>query len=464
MMKIVISVIALLTFLMTNKIYGQIPHLAGKIIISIKSGTIDAELNLRNLPKTDNYTIWLNSGLNIEYFRDGNNQFNYSYNTEYNTELSSEALQHYFPSNDRKSRFLPNSLIVKYTGKFPVIADTTKAYDWGDWKGNIAFNGQTLRASEQSAWYPIIYNKTDGIVIDKYTFDIELECSDCQTLYINGDKPQKAYKSNFKSVQAVPLLMFVGNYNFKEVDNIFILNSELDANKINTLTKTTNSIIKFYEEVLKTPYGKPVVYISSTPVSKKNEWMFVTYPTITVVGIDKYKLDNYFDDKTYQFKQKSNITFIAHELAHYYIGTKFVPNSELRWFFLEGLTDYLSIKTAKKILGIEIYQTIINNYINELKDFEPQQLNLIKLASEINDTYRYRFTPLFLLAIEQEIGEDKMYQWIESIINGESVKTNYDFFLSSLRDTGVTEKQIKLIIETYIDNLKSKENIINRIK
>jgi hypothetical protein len=460
----IISTITLLTVLLTNNLNSQIPYLKGKIIVSIKSGTIDAELTLRNLPKTNNYAIWLNAGLNIEYFRDGNNQFNYSYNTEYNTELSSEALQHYFPSNDRKSRYLPENFIVKYTGKFPVIADTTKAYDWGDWKGNIAFNGQTLRASEQSAWYPIIYNKTDDIVIDKYSFDIELECSDCQTLYMNGDTPKKLNKSYFRSEQAVPLLMFVGNYDFKAVDQIFILNSELDTNKLNTLTKTTNNIIQFYEKVLNTKYGKPVVYISSTPVSKKNEWMFVTYPTISVIGIDKYKLDNYFDDKTYQFKQKSNITYIAHELAHYYIGTKFVPNSELRWFFLEGLTDYLSIKAAKKILGVETYQLIINNYINEIKNFQPIPLNQIKGASEINDTYRYRFTPLFLLAIEHEIGEDKMYKWIESLINGDSVKTNFEFVLSTLRNIGTTEKQIKLIIETYIDNIKSKENIINTLK
>ena len=66
----IISTIALLTFLMTNNIYSQIPHLEGKIIVSIKSGTIDAELTLKNLPKTDNYTIWLNAGLNIEYFKE----------------------------------------------------------------------------------------------------------------------------------------------------------------------------------------------------------------------------------------------------------------------------------------------------------------------------------------------------------------------------------------------------------
>lgn len=463
MNKIIFTVV-LLTFFKIHDAYSQIPHLEGKISISIQSGTIDAELTLKNLPKTNNYTIWLNSGLNIEYFREINNQFNFSYNTEYDPGRSSEALQHYFPSNDGKSRYLPNAFFVKYTGKFPVISDTTKAYDWGDWKGNIAFNGKTVRASEQSAWYPILYNKMDDIVMDKYTFNIEVECQDCQTLYLNGDIPQKASKAFFKSDQAVPLLMFVGNYDFKQVENVFILNAELDTNKLNTLTTTTRNIVNFYERVLKTSYGKPVVYISSTPVSKKNEWMFVTYPTITIVGIDKYKLDNFFDDQTYKFKQKSNITFIAHELAHYYIGTKFIPNSELRWFFLEGVTDYLSIKAAKELLGIETYQLIVNNYVNELKEFQATPLNQIKVASEINETYRYRYTPLLLLAIEQEIGEEKMYKWIESLINSQNRKTNYDFLVNSLRETGITENQIKSITKTYLTNENAKENAIRRIK
>jgi len=32
-------------------------------------------------------------------------------------------------------------------------------YNTGDWKGNIAFNGMSLRAAESAAWYPILYIK-----------------------------------------------------------------------------------------------------------------------------------------------------------------------------------------------------------------------------------------------------------------------------------------------------------------
>lgn len=447
-----------------NQSFSQVPHLEGKVFVSIQSGTIDADLILKNLPKTDNYTIWLNSGLNIEYFRDINDQFNFSYNTEYINELSTEALQHYFPSNDNKSRYLPNALKVKYTGKFPVIADTTKASEWGDWKGNIAFNGNTLRASEQSVWYPIIYDKTNEVVIDKYTFNLEIDCADCKTLYLNGADPKKAAKAVFQSQQAVPLMMFLGNYDFTEDKKIFVLNASLDTNKLNTLTTTTNKIINYYEGILNIPYGKPVVYISTTPVSKKNEWMFVTYPTITVVGIDKYKLDNYFDNQTFEFKQKSNIAFIAHELAHYYIGTLFVPNSELRWFFLEGVTDYLSIKATKEILGNETFKLILNNYTDQLKDFKPIPLNQIKISSEINETFRYRYVPLLLLAIENEIGEPKMYEWLKNLINSKKDKTDYSFLINSFKKIGIPDKETKYFVDTYFSNPMAIEKVLNKIK
>ncbi len=451
-------------FVSIHSAFSQVPHLEGKIIVSITSGTIDAEVRLKNLPKTDNYTIWLNAGLNIEYFKDLEKKFNLYFETEYEPELSSEALQHYFPSNDNESRYLPKTLGLKYTGKFPVIADTSNAYDWRDWKGNIAFNGKTLRASEQSAWYPILYNKKDDVVVDKYTFALEVECTDCQAIYLNGDIPQKTQKAIFKSEIAVPLLIFAGNYEFKKADKIFVLNAELDVNKINTLKSTTQSIIEFYERTLNTPYGKPVVYISTTPVSKRNEWMFVTYPTIAVIGVDKYKLENLIDDETFQFKHKLNIKFFAHELAHYYIGTKFVPNSELRWFFLESITEYLAIKATKELLGLETYHTLIGNNIDALQDFNPLPLNIVKFSNQIDELYRYVYAPLVLLAIEKEIGEDKMYKWIKHLLNSESMKTDYAFFVKSLSTTGITEKQLKLLTEKYISGKKAKENVIERIK
>ena len=211
------------------------------------------------------------------------------------------------------------------------------------------------------------------------------------------------------------------------------------------------------------PYGKPVVYLSTTPVSKKNEWMFVTYPTVAIVGIKNYKLENYFDDESFQFKQKSNITFIAHELGHYYLGTTFVPNSSLRWFFLEGLTDYISIQAARELLGTEVYQKILRNYTAEIESLEPTPLSQITVASEIGETYRYRYTPLLLTAIEREIGESRMWEWIRVVINSEPQITDMQFFKSTLLKAGVKQVEYVHILETYIDHPKAKENIVAKV-
>ena len=56
---------------------AQIPHLTGEVKISILNGTIEGDLEYSNLPKLKNYSIWLNTGLNLRYFRDGEDKFNY---------------------------------------------------------------------------------------------------------------------------------------------------------------------------------------------------------------------------------------------------------------------------------------------------------------------------------------------------------------------------------------------------
>lgn len=456
----VVLIAFFICFLLSIHVNSQVPHLQGKIKISITNGTIDADLTLNNLPSTNDYSIWLNAGLNIEYFRDLYKDVNYTYNTEYKPEQSSEAFQHYFPSNDQKTRFLPAGFNIKYMGKFPVIRDTSKAYTWGDWKGNIAFNGRTLRASEQSAWYPIIYDKRQDLIINKYTYTIEVECLDGETIYLNGDVPKSIKKGIFESKEAVALLLFSGIYDYIRSDSIYVLNSTLTGQKLKTLINTTNKIIDFYEQILNTKYGKPVVYLSSTPVSKKNEWMFVTYPTVAVIGINQYKLDNYFDDATGYFKEKSNITFIAHELGHYYFGTKFVPNNTLRWFFLEGMADYLSIKAAKQILGDVEYNKIISSYIKMLDTFTPIPLNKITSPNEINETFRYRFAPLLLIAIEKKIGEKKMQDWLRLLVQTKNTFTNYEFMIASLSQIVKSEELMNEILNNFIISHEAKQNIL----
>ena len=52
-------------------LFAQNPHLTGVVKISVLNGTIESDLEYSNLPKLNNYSIWLNAGLNLRYFRDG---------------------------------------------------------------------------------------------------------------------------------------------------------------------------------------------------------------------------------------------------------------------------------------------------------------------------------------------------------------------------------------------------------
>jgi hypothetical protein len=112
--------------------FAATPQLSGTLILSIEKGTIEAEFKLSNIPRIKNYYIFINSGLNIQYFRDKEDSFNYTYRKNYNKEYSYESFGYYLPDNSGKEKFLPESLNFKYAGKFPVISDMDKASKHGD--------------------------------------------------------------------------------------------------------------------------------------------------------------------------------------------------------------------------------------------------------------------------------------------------------------------------------------------
>ena len=103
--------------------------------------------------------------------------------------------------------------------------------------------------------------------------------------------------------------------------------------------------------------------------------------------------------------------YIAHELVHYYFGAgDKVFNSPISNAICEGFAEYLSLKATNDILGTELYLNLLKETLSNLKEnsfYRP--ISKIKSASEYNseDSYSYVYFPVILLAIEQEIGEQK---------------------------------------------------------
>jgi hypothetical protein len=455
-----ITLIVVFLLFSSSTLSSELPiKLSGTIEISVKNGTIDANFQLKNIPKLNNYLIHLNSGFNIQYFRNEKDGFNYTQEKAYNTQYSEESFGYFFRNDITKEKFLPDTIQFKYTGKFPVITDMNKASDRGDWKGNIAFNGRNIRTDGfQTAWYPILYDIEQDKRYDEVAYDIEVTCLDCKSIYVNGSKPISSTHGIFESDKPMSLTLFAGDYNIGKYKKNYYLNSRLTTQQMSELGKMTATFEKYYQDKLSIPYGESVVFIHTTPTSKKDSWMFVAYPSIVLMNHNEGGLSNLIE------KTESNDykTLIAHELGHYYFGTYKKFNSELGDMFTESFADYLSLKLTKDLLGDKAYFRNINDKFNALDNMKMTGLKNIKENSDYGDRglYVYVYAPLIWLAIEKEIGKDKMWLWLNKMLTVETEQTNYKFMIETLSSVLNDENKLAFLVENYFSN----ENAINRAK
>jgi len=461
-MRSALLLLTLLTYISLSAQQG-VPKLTGKFEISIEEGTLEADFTLSDLPHINDYYIRINSGLNILHIKALKPEaFLIHYSSALNdTTSTGESNAYYFEDGSGKGKFLPNSIQFKYVGKFPVVKDTIENYSRKDWKGNIAFNHNSIRADGfQSAWYPVLYDITNDKTYEHLIYDIEIICNDCTTLYVNGNKPVKAQKRNFKSELPQELTLFCGNYGFAEVDNTYFLNSGMSQKEIEIFGKLINDYKAFYAEKLNRPFDQPVSFIQTTPISKNDGWMFVSYPSIYSIGWSN-GLKNIIDPKYQKFWRP----YIAHELGHYYFGTLKVFNSELGDMMSEGLAELLSLQLIKDIMGEERYKQKVDEKIEHLKKFSPKPFGEIKSETEyINrQLYVYDYAPLIFTAIKKEIGEEEMWKWLGTILETETTFTNYDFLISTLDTTLNDKKLMRFIEKQYLTNDNSLKNAINKI-
>src|SRR5688572_8714042 len=129
--------------------------LKGTVQISVKNGTFSCDFVLSNIPRIDDYVIRLNTGMNVRSFADSAGRLLLPDRDKTDTMSYGESIAWFFPRDD--GRYLPRSLRMKYVGMYPVFKDSSAVEDW---RGNVAFNGKTVRADGlQSAWYPILFDK-----------------------------------------------------------------------------------------------------------------------------------------------------------------------------------------------------------------------------------------------------------------------------------------------------------------
>lgn len=448
---------ALFSILASMTIYAQdtIPHVQGKVTISVKNGTIECDLILSNMPRLSDYYIRLNSGMNIRYIKnaeEGMSPLKYERSLQ-DTLSYGESLAYYIPAFNKSGKYLPHAIHFNYVGMYPVITDTTSVVDW---RGNIAFNGTTLRADGiQSAWCPILYDVKTDTRYEKVTYDLDVTCNDCKVIYVNGSQPVSGTRALVKSATSQDLTMFAGDFKSVSINGNYFLNPDADDQQLAELEKTLHSYQVYLEKKTDIPYKGKAVYIQTTPVSKYNSWLFASYPTIVKVG---------WDEGMKSFLSKSNgsgfMQYMAHELAHYYFGTFRDFNSELGDMITEGFAEFLALHITRAYISDSLYLEELQSKAGEMRNFNPKPIAKISSKSDYGDRelYVYYYAPLIFSAIEKEIGEEKMWEWIKVLLQSPAVFTNYQFLEQTLNKVMNDEAGFESLCEKYFRSESAFQN------
>ncbi|MCI5056707.1 hypothetical protein [Phaeodactylibacter sp.] len=434
------------------------PLLSGKVEISITEGTFECDLTLSDIPTIEDYFIRINAGMNILHIRSKKpyDFLIYFKKSLKDTLSSGETAAYYFEDNSGKGKFLPEEIQFRYVGKFPVASDTLEYYSRKDWKGNIAFNGKSVRTDAfQSAWYPIIYDIAKDKLYHKVRYDFELSCADCSTLHVNGNPPVKGSRHRFKSELPVGPALYSGNFEFISKSDTYLLNADLLREEADKFEEVVSSYKAFYEQNLNIPFEQVTTFVETTPTSLKDGFMYVSYPTIYSIGWGE-GLRGIFDPE----KENHNKKMIAHELGHYYSGTLKVFNSPIGNVLSEGLAEFLSMKVLAEFIGEKEFNADLKRKYELSTRLNPTPISQIGTEEDLGNRYiyAYRYFPLLLHAIEKEIGQKRMWQWLQNVFKSEIDYTDYEYLLLSLANV-VSEEELKVVRKKLLESSASLKNI-----
>lgn len=446
----------------------QSPFITGTVSFSVMKGTIACDLVLSNLPKINNYVIRLNSGMNVHFFKDrkrGGGALYYDMDTK--DSIGSDETKAYYLHENRgnPARYIPEELEIKYLGMYPVVGDSAHGYMGQDWRGNIAFNGYSLRAEgRQGDWYPILYDMDKRKLYSEVRYNIHVSCEDCSVLFVNGSTPVRAKQADLSNNQPREMSIFCGKFEASEDHGIWLLNSGMTPADKQRLIATASTYQAFYEKNFDIPYKGSLTFAQTRPTADPRYWGFSYYtsPTTFNVGVGPYAMQALFDKD----HVRRNKQVMAHELAHYYFGTLLKSEGVFGSIMAEGFAEFLSFELTRNLEGDNISQSLLIDKKSSLTYFSNYQpLSRVRTENDYGNReyYLYYYAPILFLAIEKEIGEKAMWTWLKAMVNSRADVTDYSFLVTTFRNS-VADKSIAARIEAkYLSSTDALKNALEEL-
>jgi len=381
---------------------AQAPHLTGRAVVAPAEGLLEADLCLSRFSERDEVRFLLSAAMNIRVVTDSVGR-PLPYRGEYDGRLVGEAREYVVevPDDARPLR----RLCVSYRGAVPPFDRNDATFDW---KGRVTSVGGVLRASEQSAWYPTLFDSTTGGAVRSMSYGLDIECPECAGIYLNGSRPVAGVAGRFASATPRGVLLLAGEVGFLETEGLSFVGGPAGPAAVRGFAQGVGEIAGYYEEVMGLPYRERPTFLTFRSVWSERPdgvpmWQFVTWPTIAMSG--GVAFDSVLvDEGRGPTLPLSLWTTLSHEMAHYYFGTVLEPVGPLRWFAIESAAEYLSLKAVAALKGpaagwaraIEVAQGMGTTTL--------PSLDRILEPGEITGTYRYNYAPAFLLALEARVG------------------------------------------------------------
>jgi hypothetical protein len=211
-------------------------------------------------------------------------------------------------------------------------------------------------------------------------------------------------------------LLFAGDFDFAQMAGVTFVGGAAGEPARRAFGKVVSDISGYYSSLLGQSYGDTPVFLTFESVSRDRrpgvpDWQFVTWPTIAMAG--KVQFDSVLSGQEVPLPLW---TTLSHEMAHYYFGTTMKPTGPLRWFGLESLAEFLSLKAVYHLRGDVAGTARLVDLAGSMGAAAFPTLDRISDESQISGTYRYQFAPVFLHSLEKRVGEVRMMAFLKELL------------------------------------------------
>ena len=451
----------MLIFLLVSKIiFSQTPHLDGTIDLDIENGLVKCVFKFSNIPKNGSYSVLLNRGFNVKYFKLDNQVLDVARKSNYN------SIEYDIYKANSSDADLPlaniENIEVEYSGAFPVFTGTEK--NDGDDMGNIAIKNNIIRATVQSNFIPELKDRITNKRISTFTYNVTLKSDKKITVYLNGCIPQTGKNLKFINQNPLDFLIYAGNYKVKHQSNLYVLNSNLDDKYIDVLAKNVTKISDYYSKSMSIAYDDNFVFpqiFSVGPENQYRKWAFTVTPTIVM---DVNELSSKIDLKTNTITDSNTFRIIAHEMAHkYFMQQLNATGTKNLWrFYHESLAQYLAFKAVENLISNEAYQKTLDEFsftkenkaatFKSFDEIENSEIDLTRAA--------YDYYPLYLIGFEKMFGIEKTYQLLQSLVKD---KDNFTFDTEYFKKRALQVANSPQEFEKYVNNFLNSINCIGAL-